>query len=403
MNVDNEQLSADLSLHIAQDQPLRDKAMINAVINTLGADCCKVEEILDKKVIVFSNGNAKTIILPKAVTYLGNPHPIFKKRVQLPSWFKEYYNALQENGLNYDMKLLGVYHYEKNIVFVDFEKDKYLEREMHNSSAHVYINDLFQGMKYGVFRKTDANNNVVVTIRNNKLKDYLSGNETNAPNLFDLFRKFNNGFTFGEWLYALDTIKEMHAGSWEKWQETEWAGWFLEYRFNKFTVDNEVTSQMRYISQKRQGEWDFDIRFDADDFYGDLKASDIDKKEAPGNDKENLTECICHHDKFWYVIYEHETIKDTNRNGVAAADRVRYIKSVNPKFKKDETSYATRMKHSVKFVKMYIIELNRINYREVLSEFNQGRQPDGAPRKTKFMINKKNIENFIVFRYTYNN
>ena len=50
---------------------------------------------------------------------------------------------------------------------------------------------------------------------------------------------------------------------------------------------------------------------------------------------------------------------------------------------------------------MCIIELNRINYREVLSDFIQGRQPDGAARKVKFKINKNNIDNFVVFRYSY--
>lgn len=402
MNKDNEQLSADLSLHLAKDEPLRGNRLLNSIINEVGSDICRIEKVLNKKVLVVRNNGKNVIILAKAVTYLGNPHPIFKKRIQLADWFKEFAITIETQHLNYEICLLGVYHYQGNIVFVHLDESTYLRKKMHNSSAHVYVNDLYQAMKYGVFRKTDAFNNKVATIRCNKIRDYIIGNEQNDVNLFDLFRRFNNGFTFGEWLYAVDIIREMHHGTWSKWQETEWAGWFLEYKFNKFTIDNHVTKKMRYISQKRPGEWDFDIRFDDDDFYGDLKASDISKKEAPGNDKANLTECICQHDKFWYVIYEHDTIKDVDRNGEAAAERVRYIKSIDPTFNKPETSYKGRMKHSVKFIKMYIIELNRINYREVLSNFNQGHQPGGNPRKQKFMINKRNIENFIVFRYTYN-
>ena len=144
---------------------------------------------------------------------------------------------------------------------------------------------------------------------------------------------------------------------------------------------------MRYVgsSLKREGDLDFDIRFDEEDFYGDLKASDIAKKETPGNDQENLIECIRQFHKFWYVIYEHETLKD-------------------PSYGKDEMSYHERMKNSVKFVKMTIIELNRINYREALTDFHQGHQPDGKERALKFNINKKVLENdnFVVFRYTYN-
>jgi len=61
------------------------------------------------------------------------------------------------------------------------------------------------------------------------------------------------------------------------------------------------------------------------------------------------------------------------------------------------------MKHSVKFMKMSIIELNRVNYREALKDFHQGHQPDGNARKPKFIINKEVLknDNFVVFRYTY--
>ena len=61
------------------------------------------------------------------------------------------------------------------------------------------------------------------------------------------------------------------------------------------------------------------------------------------------------------------------------------------------------MKSQVKFVKMSIVELNRINFREALTDFHQGRQPDGKARALKFNINKKVLENdnFVVFRYTY--
>jgi len=133
-----------------------------------------------------------------------------------------------------------------------------------------------------------------------------------------------------------------------------------------------------------------------------LKASDITKKETPGNDQTNFIECINKYDRFWYVIYEHDTIKDSEENNYEATRfRTNYIKDNNewPKNKPwDELSYYKRMKNSVKFIKMYIIELNRINFREVLNDFNQGRQPNGGARKPKFKITKNNIENFIVFQ-----
>ena len=412
MNADSEQITLDKNLVVAQDQPLTDKQLQKCLIDVLGEDKCRILTVPPHKwVLEFVDGGKVYHLLVRTCTYLGNPHPIFKKRVQLPLWFNEYTNTITKKNPKIDVRYIGVYHYEdryhgNNIIFVDFQKDTYLEKKGHNSSAHVYTNDLFQAMTYGVFTKEDNFGNTISVIRKDKFLAYLTNKVHEENSLFDLFRKFNCGFTFGKWLKALDVIKEMHKNEWQQWRQAEWAGWFLEYKFNKFTIDSNVTNQMRYVgsSLKREGDLDFDIRFDEEDFYGDLKASDINKKETPGNDQENLIECIYQFDKFWYVIYEHETIKDCEATGFEATkERNQYIREVDPSYKKDDMSYHERMKNSVKFMKMTIIELNRVNFREALTEFHQGHQPSGGARKPKFNINKKVLENdnYVVFRYTY--
>lgn len=412
MNVDSEQITLDKNLVIAQDQPLSDSQLQQCLTSVLGIGNSRIVRIPPRKWVFEYMEDGKTIhLLVRTCTYLGNPHPIFKKRVQLPLWFNEYTNLMHTERPDVDIRYIGVYHYGDvfhgdNIVFVDFQKDTYLLKKGHNSSAHVYTNDLFQAMTYGVFTKEDKYGNTITTVRKDRFKDYLIGKHIQSSNLFDLFRQFNCGFSFGQWLKALDVIKEMHENEWHQWRQAEWAGWFLEYKFNKFTIEENVTNQMRYVgsSLKREGDLDFDIRFDEADFYGDLKASDVSKRETPGNDQQNLTECIYRYDKFWYVIYEHETIKDSEQlNYEATRARNRYIKSVDPSYEKDELSYHKRMKSQVKFVKMSIVELNRINFREALTDFHQGRQPDGKARALKFNINKKVLENdnFVVFRYTY--
>lgn len=413
MNVDSEQITLDKNLVVSQDQPLSDKLLQEYLIDALGNNRCKILKVPPRKwVLEFVDCDKVYHLLVRTCTYLGNPHPIFKKRVQLPLWFNEYTIATNKKDPNIDIRYIGVYHYGEehhgdNVIFIDFKKDTYLAKKGHNSSAHIYTNDLFQAMTYGIFTKQDFFGNTITTIRKDKLSNYLTNKDAETNSLFDLFRKFNFGFTFGQWLNALDVIKEMHNNDWHQWRQAEWAGWFLEYKFNKFTIDNNVTNQMRYVgsSLKKEGDLDFDIRFDEEDFYGDLKASDIAKRKTPGNDQENLIECIYQFDKFWYVIYEHETIKDSETTGYEATiGRNRYIKSVDPSYDKNEMSYHERMKNSVMFIKMSIIELNRINFREALLDFNQGHQPDGNARKPKFIINKKVLknDNFIVFRYTYN-
>ena len=51
---------------------------------------------------------------------------------------------------------------------------------------------------------------------------------------------------------------------------------------------------------------------------------------------------------------------------------------------------------------MKIFELNRVNLNETLSIFNQGHQPNGDKRPPKFLINKQNIDNFIIYSYEHN-
>lgn len=399
MNQDSEQIRPDLSLDIAQDQVLTPKQQQDAIIRFLGKEHCQVQELIGHRVLTYTNGRKNYIFLHRAVSYLGNPHPIFKKRVQLPHWYKEFCEGIKKNKLPYDVRFIGVYHYKGVIVFVDFLKDTYLKKIVHNSSAHIYINDLYQALTNGIFHKEDMFGNHIYAIRGNKLTSYLCGKETGQSLLFSLFEQFNQGFTFGQWLKVLPTIKEMEKANWPEWRQTEWPGWYLEYKFNQFTIDNNTTPHIIYTGlsnkSKQNGIFDFDIWFKKAQFYGDLKASDITKTEAPGNDQTTFIECINMFGKFWYVIYEHETKKDseeTNYNEVRAYNRY---------MKKEELSYAKRLKTSVKFMKMTILELNRINFREALSEFNQGHQPDGSTRNPKFMIKKKDIDRFVVFRYNY--
>ena len=115
-----------------------------------------------------------------------------------------------------------------------------------------------------------------------------------------------------------------------------------------------------------------------------------------------VIECINKHDRFWYVIYEHETIKDSEETAYkATTERNQYIRSVLPNYEKDDMSYHERMKNSVRFMKMTILELNSVTFRDVLTDFNQGKQPDGKSRQKKFLIKKKEMDKYVVYRYTY--
>lgn len=53
----------------------------------------------------------KYSIRAKNVSYLGNPHPVFKKRIQIANDLKEFYQASLAKG--YRPILLGVYTYKQ--------------------------------------------------------------------------------------------------------------------------------------------------------------------------------------------------------------------------------------------------------------------------------------------------
>ncbi|MCF0211644.1 MAG: hypothetical protein HUK17_01940 [Bacteroidales bacterium] len=406
MNAPSQQLTSVLELEIAFDQPLRGYALVAMVKDCLGENCA-VQTILGKKVIVYTKGAIRVVLLCKCTTYLGNPHPLFKKRIQIPDWWCEYTQEVEKMG--YDVRFVGVYHYDGFVVFTDFEKSTYMERRLHNSSAHVYINDLYKGASEGLFQKTDRNGNRISCILARNFAGYLNGTLASQDVLLQRFAEFNNGFPFGEWITAIQAIQEMHNKHWSQWRQAEWAGFFLEYKFSQFAAGANVAPWMQYVALQNKGHkvgsYDFDIFFPQHNFYGDLKASDIGKPSTPANDQETTIRCISQFGKLWYVVYEHETIPDRTQDYEATRFRNNYLKEIDHVADGDfdEMSYHQRMKHSVRFVRMSIIELNRINYREALSDFLQGHQPDGGDRKKKFLIKKSVLENdnMVIFRHTY--
>ena len=88
-------------------------------------------------------------IFYKNISYLGIPHPIYKKRLQIPSKFKKIYDENRSN--NIVTLLLGVYKYKDNILICDFNTKTYINKKSHNSSAHVYSIDLINGERTGMF------------------------------------------------------------------------------------------------------------------------------------------------------------------------------------------------------------------------------------------------------------
>ena len=215
-----------------------------------------------------------------------------------------------------------------------------------------------------------------------------------------IFNKFNKEeVPFSSWVKGSFAITKMQKNNFPKWRETEWPGWYLEFMFDAFLSKKNIGVIVYHGKLENTNDHlDFDLAFPTHKFYGDLKASDITQDVSPGNDKESVVNAINRYDRFWYVIYEHETVKDKNCGNEITRFRSEFIRQVTG----DEVSplsYANRMKNRICFKKMMIIELNRANCGDLLSDFHQGHQPDGSARAPKVKINKRNIENYQVFHY----
>lgn len=153
-----------------------DKVKYSDLMNIFMSDCDENTEIISyegqKKFIRYKGSTGDEIILIRRITYLGNPHPLDKKRIQMPKWFQELY--LDKRPYVNKIRLFGIYVYHNNVIYVEFDSDDYLLNTINNSSAHVSINDLKESYSSKVYNKIDKNNNIIKIINRIYLKEYLN-------------------------------------------------------------------------------------------------------------------------------------------------------------------------------------------------------------------------------------
>ncbi len=394
----SEQITVDKTLVEDYDQPLRIKSEILQVLQEWLGEECKIYKYKPRKIVYeYVHDDVREYFLVGSVTYLSKPHPIYKKRFQFKSWFKDFYSE-HKNDENTKIRLIGIYQYNGLVVFVDFNLNDYIGNNINSSAAHVFSNDIYQAAENGLFNKTDSRGNHITTIRSDCFMRYLSGESVSSNTILSLFEQFNATFPFESWIFADEAISEMKDGNWYQWKGNQWAGWWLEYKIDEFIRNSACENAMIYIGNKKgTGMLDLDLFFRQLDFYGDIKSSDIDKYDAPGNDKKHVLDALRDHGKIWVVMYEHKTRKDSDYAYEMCKKRMTLTGT--PYVEGGKISSARVMKHSVKYTRMKIFEINPINMGVVLSNFNQGRQASGAKRKSKFMIKKRQIDNFIVFSY----
>lgn len=330
----------------------------------------------------------KYCILCKNISYLGNPHPIYKKRIQIPEGFINLYNE----NINKDIAtlLIGVYKYKDTVLFCDFDTSKYVNNKSHNSSAHIYTIDLLNGVRNGVFKKKDYRNNIITVFDENNVNKFLemklNVSSTTGVEVFDTLDEFFASM-FKEWL-GIECYMEMIENRFNNKFQPEWPGFYLEYKLEKYLEENHKTDIIRYCQNKKNGDIDLDLYFPKLGMYGDLKTHSSNSNAIQGNDYNTIMDLI-ENQSVYYIVCSHETEKDKNHGFIVTEF---WNKAQN---KEDLHSYGNKMKYSVKLTKYYILEINKYN-KKYLEIFRQGKNSDGKSREPKIMIPDKYIENFLV-------
>lgn len=330
----------------------------------------------------------KYCIYFKNISYLGTPHPFFKKRIQIGDNFKKIYKENTQQGIQ--TLLLGVYKYKSTLLFVDFDITKYATNKSHNSSAHVYTIDLKNGLLFGVFQKEDVRKNLITVFTPDNVERYLTSKIVGGVDLRLEFIAILDDFYSGlakEW-QGISCYQEMIDAGFNNAYQPEWPGFYHEFKLQEYLENHPTITALQYKQNKKKGEIDLDLFFPQANTYGDLKAHSNDSGGIQGNDWDTVMSVI-ENESIYYVVVNHDTERDHEHNNEVT---IFWNQQLG---KENLLSYASKMKHSVRLTSYYVLEINKGNA-EFLDEFKQGHNSNGDPRQKKIQIKKKNLDKFLI-------
>ena len=347
----------------------------------------------------------KIALLTANVTYLGHPHPEFKKRIQLKTYYTDYVASNTKHGLK--TLYVGIYSYKKTRLFVVFEPTTYQDKKSHNSSAHVYSMNLQYAQKAGDFTKTDYFGNIIHIFKPDLFKEYIK-QLANIPNYTlsydDILKEIYNYFAgffkgINKTWYGLKAYAEMQNAKYKNYRQNEWQGWYFEYLFEKYLNENKTNVVSIYGDKKKDG-IDFDLVFSKDKWlFGDLKADEI-NSDIIGNKFNSFEKVIVEHNgQVYYICALCECEKDSDHD-YEVTKYWNELRDEDKQYKNIEeikTGYGSKMKHSLKIKEFNILKIDNTMYEILkLKPYKQGKNSDGKPREPKLKITKDLISNMSV-------
>ncbi len=343
-------------------------------------------------------------ILVCNVTYLGNPHPIYKKRIQLKKYYLDY---LAKNATsNIRTLYLGIYTYNKTRLFVVFEPTTYAGKKSNNSAAHVYSINLQYAQKAGTFSKIDAFGNDVKVFNTYEFVRYiksLAGDPLGGITGDEIIKLINERLSdFTEIVPSvwngIECYKELLNAKDPNARQGEWQGWYFEYIFKSYLKRNNITD-ISWHADRSDGGIDLDLKFNVGEWtYGDLKADQIDH-DILGNSFETLDTVIKDNNgTVYYICCLYKALKDSEHGYLVT----RFWNSLRDAPYTDEADiknrYGRRMKYAVIPKRLCVVKIDLITY-EILKKnpFAQGVNSDGNERKPKLRVERDMINALSVY------
>lgn len=405
-----EQVSLNNRIVYDYDQTLKKSELFSLIKSVLsGFEITKD----DKQILI----NRRIGIIFSNLTYLGNPHKEYKKRIQLKKYYPEFYAKNNNNGIK--TIFLGIYTYNSLHLFVVFNTFDYINNNFNNSSAHVYTTDLQNGYAYGFARRVDRNNNEILIFTKDRFIQYISSliNSTETYEDIEYQKKLltyfkNFFFSIPGSIYGLDAYKNMIADDYSKKGECEWCGFYFEYLFDKFYIKNKTDLINRKVLMDYYDENgnkvvydgsnnnpDLDLKFPLiENFYGDLKSDNI-SAGIQGNDYETVHDIIKNGGTIWYVLMEFDPKLDKYYESEVQKFWYKYLRKDSKKT--TEKSYIERMKHEIVIKEYKILNINKFTWKYV-SIYNQGKNSNGKERKPKISIPKKFVDIMQIYSFKCN-
>lgn len=398
-----EQVLLDGNVVEDYDQPMTQKEIGELFYDLFGDACVKRG---NQHVLFDSFG-----LLVANITYLGHPWPIYKKRIQLKSYFPDYYQQNLLDGIK--TILLGIYRYKKQLLFAIFDAEPYMARKSHNSSAHVQTFDLRYAAIKGFYLKTDNNGNRVMIMDEATFLDHMKKLASAPTEPYDYdnvqqtianyMKSFFGTIPPSTW-NGIDCYKEMKAADARNWRQGEWPGWYFEYLFKKYS-STHPHREIHYFGDKKDGGVDFDIVFSENDWvYGDLKA-DKEGEDILGNAFSSFDMVLEEHDGLvLYIVLRYKAELD-KKHGYKTTIFWNQFRDENRRYTSLEeikNGYGVRMKYSVLPISLRVISIDKTAY-ELLKQdpFHQGRNSNGQEREPKLRINKDMIDALSVYQMNF--